>query len=570
MSKFKVSKNVKWGGYLNNNKLTSNKKYIVLLLIFLIGFLTIYINTSYGLFKKKDYLTSIDFVAGTLDYKIENVELENNSITLAAGSERKLTLTLTSLNQVDSKYELYYLINGEKVDNPDIEIGYTNESVDSVKGTISANDTKEITVSIKNNGNEAVNITLGCEGGLINNELVMAKGNSLDKLILSDDLIVAYTYVGEETAPERFPNKGEGYIVKNVTCNGMDAEWNNITWSLAFSNVTGKNITCNFEIDDGTLATDFVMNLAKTNIDELRIDEHAATGQQNFVTKEYRYYGKTPNNYVWFNNELWRIIGVFDVDDGSNAGSVGNVEKRLKIIRNESIGNYSWDSSDLNTNKGSGVNEWTQADLMNLLNLGAYYNRTTGTCYTSTNNVTTSCDFSATSTTPGLTSEAKEMIGNAKWYLGAGVESFTTFTAANFYTNERGTNTGKQCIQDANYCSDSVTRKTYWTGQIGLMYPSDYGYSANMTSCSSTALYSYSTLCKNSTWLFNSANHQWTLSPRPYSSYAHIVFGVYSNGNLNGFHADALNIVLPVTYLLPSIKIIDGIGTDTQPYILSK
>ena len=52
----------------------------------------------------------------------------------------------------------------------------------------------------------------------------MILGNSLDRLIMSDDLIVAYTYVGDETAPDRFPNKGEGYIVKSVTCNGMDAK----------------------------------------------------------------------------------------------------------------------------------------------------------------------------------------------------------------------------------------------------------------------------------------------------------------------------------------------------------
>ena len=137
------------GGYLNNYKLTSNKKYIVLLLIFLLGFLTIYINTSYGLFKKKDFLTDINFVTGTLEYKIENSNLVDNSINVNAGEEYKLVLTLTSLNPIDSKYELYYLINGEKVDNPDIEIGYTNESVDSVKGTILANASKEITVSIK-------------------------------------------------------------------------------------------------------------------------------------------------------------------------------------------------------------------------------------------------------------------------------------------------------------------------------------------------------------------------------------------------------------------------------------
>ena len=49
-----------------------------------------------------------------------------------------------------------------------------------------------------------------------------------------------------------------------------------------------------------------------------------------------RYMGADPNNYVLFNNELWRIIGVFDV--ASTYG--GPTEKRLKIIRNESIGNY--------------------------------------------------------------------------------------------------------------------------------------------------------------------------------------------------------------------------------------
>ena len=37
-----------------------------------------------------------------------------------------------------------------------------------------------------------------------------------------------------------------------------------------------------------------------------------------------RYVGKSPNNYVSFNNELWRVIGVFD--------------GQVKIIRNEVYG----------------------------------------------------------------------------------------------------------------------------------------------------------------------------------------------------------------------------------------
>ena len=65
---------------------------------------------------------------------------------------------------------------------------------------------------------------------------------------------------------------------------------------------------------------------------------HEATEQLK-ATTDYRYIGANPNNYVKFNDELWRIIGVFDVDDGT-----GKIEKRMKIIRNESIGNYSWDN----------------------------------------------------------------------------------------------------------------------------------------------------------------------------------------------------------------------------------
>ena len=61
---------------------------------------------------------------------------------------------------------------------------------------------------------------------------------------------------------------------------------------------------------------------------------HEATEQLS-ATTDYRYIGANPNNYVKFNDELWRIIGVFDTDDGT-----GKLEKRLKIIRNGSIGAF--------------------------------------------------------------------------------------------------------------------------------------------------------------------------------------------------------------------------------------
>ena len=62
-----------------------------------------------------------------------------------------------------------------------------------------------------------------------------------------------------------------------------------------------------------------------------------------------------------FNNELWRMIGVFTVEDEN-----GNTEQRIKIVRNEKLSsNMAWNSN--------GVNEWSTASLNTYLN-GEYYN----------------------------------------------------------------------------------------------------------------------------------------------------------------------------------------------------
>ena len=55
---------------------------------------------------------------------------------------------------------------------------------------------------------------------------------------------------------------------------------------------------------------------------------HEATEQVG-ATTDYRYIGSSPNNYITFNDEVWRIIGVFD--------------GRIKIMKQDSLGNMSRD-----------------------------------------------------------------------------------------------------------------------------------------------------------------------------------------------------------------------------------
>ena len=304
----------------------------------------------------------------------------------------------------------------------------------------------------------------------------------------------------------------------------------------------------NQDISTEKVATDTIKDLAASNPDELVYDD---TSDNNL-----RYIGANPNNYVSFNDELWRIIGVFNnIDNGS-----GTKETRLKIIRDEPIGKYSWDNKASGTGSSDsqyGSNDWSDSALQIVLNSGAYYNRTSGECPYGQNGVTTICDFSNN----GLTETAKAMISNAKWNLG-GSSTYQDVTASMFYERERGTTV-------------YTGRPTEWTGQIGLMYPSDYGYATsggsttNRETCLNTELYNWDSYsdCKNNDWLYESLNNQWTLTP--FSDNASTVFHVHTNGRVYSYRATLDYAVSPALYLSSNVKISGGDGSHDNPYTLS-
>ena len=265
---------------------------------------------------------------------------------------------------------------------------------------------------------------------------------------------------------------------------------------------------------------------------------------------DYRYYGANPNNYVTFNDETWRIIGAFNnVDDGT-----GKKETRLKIIRDESIGNYSWDSSASTVNSGNGVNDWSQADLMTELN-NLYYNSKSGTCYNGKNNATTTCNF----TTTGLDSTARGMIDDVVYYLG-GSSTSSGLYADDFYNYERGT-----IVYDCSNDDGACPRNTDWTGKIGLMYPSDYLYATDLSICTQSGFYYDTSTCKSNDWLYLGFS-EWTIMPASSSAYS--AFFVRSNGNVSKAYVYGTDAARPVLYLKSDVTIVGGEGTSSNPYTL--
>ena len=296
------------------------------------------------------------------------------------------------------------------------------------------------------------------------------------------------------------------------------------------------------------MAFEYIESLLASNLETMNNDDPDGN---------VRYMGSNPNNYVWFNNELWRIIGVFDV--ASTYG--GPTEKRIKIIRSEPIRYTPWDNKPSGTGSSisiNGSNDWTDSALMEVLNNGAYYNRTNGTCPYGSNGITTSCDFS----TNGLTEETKFLIADTYWNLG-GINSLTSSLLTSlFYEYERGNDVYSGHL-------------SYWIGKVGLMYPSDYGYATsggpttNRKSCLENGLNTWDALseCRNNDYLHNSSWNQWTITPS--SNYSNSVFIVKSNGFFSSNSTDTSSYASPVVYLKSTVQITGGTGTSTDPYTLS-
>ena len=172
--------------------------------------------------------------------------------------------------------------------------------------------------------------------------------------------------------------------------------------------------------------------------------------------------------------------------------------------------------------------------------------------------------------TTGLTTTAKALVEPAKYYLGGTENNQLTSV---YYVGERGT-TYKTCTS-GDRCNDTYTRQGTWTGYVGLMYASDYGYAAGSTCANNTKLgYNSSTgfnvSCYNNDWLYKSSITQWTLSPSLYSSYATNVFYMSSIGTLGSEVAYCAYVVRPVLYLSSEVVIKNGLGTSGQPFVLGR
>ena len=410
---------------------------------------------------------------------------------------------------------------------------------------------------------------------------------------ISGDVVVGAYIDGKYSSI--IPGKNDGYIVDKIVCDtDASASWNNDSWGIIVTNLT-KRTKCNvyFETKKPPL-TEAITTAMNSNPSMFAVNDPGKNG---------RYIGANPNNYVYFNCsdynnqsdstcEKWRIIGVFNDVTKSD----GTKENLVKIIRDDPLGKYYWDSKATGSaTTSSGTNDWTDSQLMMMLNptnylksgykisgdivldkdnfeiyskMGSYYNGTKG-CEPA--DTTASESFSCTEvdfTSNGLKNDiTRNAIEEVVWNLG-GSSTYDDVTPSMFYERERGT----------TVYGDHAT---IWNGKIGLMYPSDYGYATSggttkdRAACLAKELYKWGSSdfsdCSENDYLYypNLSTLTPTATPTAIDN-DNLVFGTGFSYDkfIAPYRTDNVMAVRPALFLKSNIVVKSGTGESSNPYQL--
>lgn len=296
---------------------------------------------------------------------------------------------------------------------------------------------------------------------------------------------------------------------------------------LIFINSSSKTLTINkvdYYGERVERASEYLMIRANidsvTSYEEGNMREMYTFNQEPTIyteeTTEYRYIGNDANNYVYFNCkdinnldtcELWRMIGVFRVED-----EYGNLEYRIKLMRNESIGTFQWDNN--------GTSDWNNSSIVSILNEENFWY--------------------------SLASKTQDMIGMTKFYIGG---TNGERLALEYYQDEKGGSSYN------NYSNDFI-------GYVGLITPSDYAYTYSLGIDEDCLNNIYACKSKDLSWL-NIGNTIWTMIPSNNSNNAYAIGDNISISSTTNAYE-----VYPTVYLKYDTVIEGGNGSIGDAYII--
>ena len=265
--------------------------------------------------------------------------------------------------------------------------------------------------------------------------------------------------------------------------------------------------------------------------------------QDQYEDGRYVYRGSNPDNYIQFNNELWRLVS--KETDGT-----------YKIIKNESIGNMAFDDAN--------------------------HRLTTSNTYCS--NPRNGCNVygavSGTYTFAGQSGTVTEDSSLAEYLNGEYYNSLTPTAQGQVQTHAFNIGGVLELSQRENdsIAKNLASEKAYqWTGNIGLPNVTDILRASLNPSCTSVSVANYDNVCAINYLVDDMENdtEYWTMngnSSEGYTSRAD-AWEVYRDSSGSVWFTSAVvgfpgRIVLPTLYLNSNIQITSGDGSSSNPYVI--
>ena len=575
------------------------KKHIVLTALSGLAVVLLMITITYGLYQTNhENTTDQEISLGDFDVDITSTSGQITLSDLTPGVENSATYTFTTSNSGDYivKYSVYFTDNTTTFladqTNAQTYANYTqitSENYEFIEYKLDTGEYKPLTDVYDSGTGRFTIITGRLQPNFSYNHTVKFKvssnaPNSIQGSILALNITMEAS-VAQEMGTDTImnlvtgePTNSTSVITKTApsgaTCTNTFGYDNTVDNNLRY---VGAN-PCNYVTFNGespSTQTKWVIINISTNA--MSSPEYYDTQSACQTTVNG---SSNPSAYNCVSKSViiggWRIVGVFNnVDNGQ-----GTKETRIKLVRNNYLGRYSFDTSASSVNNGQGVNDWTGADLKTELN-GDYLN-TSLSANTSWYNGQNNAQTAVFNYTNVLNSTAQSQIADAKWYLGGTDYNEESLKLPNAYLQERGTKVwGSTSGQTCN--DGACPRATEWTGKVALMYPSDYGYAtsggtgASRDDCISLYSLFYNasgstwgnssySACKTNNWITPEASSLWLLTPL--NGYAVSSSAIHTTNMFQSAYSYRVNLVFPTIYLKSDVKITGGDGSSTNPYTL--
>ena len=309
-----------------------------------------------------------------------------------------------------------------------------------------------------------------------------------------------------------WPTEGYKFNSELSRCeNGSEISWDDTKKAVIVSGNLSDKCYVYFDIYQPTLA-EYIKSQYTGNQGDNALYYHNSTLTNGAGDNSYRYAGASDsvNNYICLGSDAATC------PDANLFRIIGVFGDQTKVIRAKSVGNQKWDTNGSNTWSSSSLNTYLNGEYLTSLGTLA------------------------------------EKIATTTWKVGGG-------SWANI-----GTSVPKTAYQ---YEVGSSASTTTYDAKIGLMYVTDYYYSA---SPSAWTLVGYNSsdetkdyrAATSTNWLYL-GSYEWTISR--YSDTTYFAFLVSSTGYVFNYNVTNSFAVRPSFNLLSSTTYVSGSGSMSDP-----